>query len=91
MVHEIPTYPGLKTVRKRLRLVHPRKAAAIKGEVKILLRVGFIYLIPLTEWVSNIVPVDKKQGTIRVCVDYHDIISACPKDNYPNQFIDNVY
>lgn len=34
VVHEIPTYPGAKPVRQRLRPVHPRKAAAIKAEVE---------------------------------------------------------
>eukprot|EP00253_Pinus_taeda_P011702 PITA_11702 len=90
VVHEIPTYPGAKPVRQRLHPVHPRKVAAIKAEVEKLLKAGFIYPIPLTEWVSNIVPVNKKQGTIRVCVDYRDINRACLKDNYPTPFIDQL-
>ena len=49
-----------------------------------------IYPIPLTDWVSNIVPVTKKQGTIQVCVDYHDINRTSPKDNYPTPFIDQI-
>ena len=53
MVHEIPTYSGAKPVHQRLRPVHPRKAVAIKAEVEKLLNVGFIYPIPLTDWVSN--------------------------------------
>ena len=60
VVHEIITYPSAKPVRQRLRQVHPRKAAAIKAKVEKLLKAGFIYPIPLTDWVSNIVPVDKK-------------------------------
>jgi hypothetical protein len=44
----------------------------------------------LTDWVSNIVLIDKKQGTIRVCVDYRDINKACPKDNFPTPFIDQI-
>ena len=60
VVHEIPTYPGAKPVRQSLRPVHPRKAAAIKAEVEKFLNAGFIYPIPLTEWVSNIVLIDKK-------------------------------
>ena len=32
----------------------------------------------------------KKQGTIRVCVDYSDLNKACPKDNYPTPFIDHI-
>ena len=90
VVDEIPTYPGAKTVHQRLRPVHPHKAAAIKAEVEKILNASFIYPIPLTEWVSNIVPVDKKQGTIRVCVDYRDINRTCPKANYPTPFIDQI-
>jgi len=44
----------------------------------------------MTDWVSNIVSVTKKQGTIRVCVDYRDLNHAYPKDNYPTPFIDQV-
>ncbi|MCY6488325.1 hypothetical protein, partial [Actinobacillus pleuropneumoniae] len=61
---EIKMYPDVKPVRQRLRQVHPKKAAAIKAEVEKLLHAGFIYPVPLTDWVSNIVPVMKKQGTI---------------------------
>ena len=70
--------------------MHPRKADVIKGEVEKLLKASFIYPIPLIDWVSNIVTITKNQGTIRVCVDYHDINRACPKDNYPTLFIDHI-
>ena len=60
-------------MRQQIHPIHPKKSAAIKAEVEKLLRSGFIYPVPLTEWVSNIVPVMKKQGTIRVCVDYQDV------------------
>ena len=70
--------------------MHPKKAATIKVEVEKLLRAGFIYPIPLTNWVSNIVLVMKKQGTIRVCVYYMDVNQACLKDNYPTPFIDQI-
>jgi hypothetical protein len=90
VVHEIKTYPGAKPVRQRLHPVHPRKAAAIKLEVEKLLKAGFIYPVALTEWVSNPVPIDKKGGSIRVCVDYRDINKACPKDNFPTPFVDQI-
>ena len=93
VVHEIKTYPTAKPVRKKLRQVHPWKATAIKAEIEKLLKAGFIYLIPLTKWVSNIVPVNKKQGTIRVYIEFRDLNKYCPKDNFPtphiNQIIDN--
>jgi hypothetical protein len=90
VIHEIKTYPDAKPVRQKLRPVHPKKLVAIKAEVEKLLKSGFIYPVPLTEWVSNLVPVAKKQGTIRVCVDYRDLNKACPKDNYPTPFIDQI-
>jgi len=64
VVHEISTYLNVKPVRRWLHPVHPRKDATIKGEVEKLLKVGFIYPIPLTDLVSNIIPITKKQGKI---------------------------
>jgi hypothetical protein len=32
----------------------------------------------------------KKQGTICVCTDFHDLNHACPKDNFPTPFIDQI-
>ena len=58
--HEIKTYPNAKPVRQCLSAVNPRKAPGIKDEIEKLLNVDFIYPIPLTEWVSNLILVDKK-------------------------------
>jgi hypothetical protein len=91
VVHEIKTYLDAKPVRHILRRVHPCKAAAIKLEVEKLLKAGFIYPMALTDWVSNLVLVNKKQGTIRVCVDYRDINKSCPKDNFPTPFVDQIF
>jgi hypothetical protein len=87
---EITTYPDAKPIQKKLCPDNPRKATAIKTEVEKLLKVGFIYPIHLSQWVSNIVPVDKKQGTIHVCTDFCDLNKACPKDNYPSPFINQI-
>jgi hypothetical protein len=38
--------------------------------------------------VSNIVVVPKKEGKIRVCVDFRDLNRASPKDNFPLPHID---
>jgi hypothetical protein len=46
--------------------------------------------VALTDWVSNLVPINKKQGMICVCIDYRDINQACPKDNFPTPFVDQI-
>ena len=88
--HTIKMYPNVRLICQHLCPVHPNKAVSIKVEVEELLRSGFIYLVPLTDWVSNIVPVMKKQGTIKVCVSYRDVNIACRKDNYPTPFIQQI-
>ena len=90
VVHEIKTYPMAKTVRQKIRQVHPRKVIAIKAKIEKLLKDGFIYPIPLMEWVSNVVPVNKKQGTIRVCIDFRDLNKSYPKENFPTPHIDQI-
>ena len=90
MVHEIKTYPMAKPVRQKLQQVHPRKDANIKAKVEKLMKERFIYPVPLKEWVSNIVPMAKKKGTIRVCIDFQDLNKACPKDNFPIPHIDQI-
>jgi hypothetical protein len=68
--HEVNIYPGARIVRQHLRAINPRKALAIKAKVDKLLNVGFIYLVPLNECVSNSIHVNKKQGTICVRMDF---------------------
>jgi hypothetical protein len=33
---------------------------------------------------------DKKKGTICVCMYFRDLNKACPKDNFPMPFIDHI-
>jgi hypothetical protein len=63
---------------------------AIKDEIDKLRMTDFIYPIAYTSWVSNPVLVDKKQGSIHVCTDFHNLNNACPKDNFPTPFIDHI-
>jgi hypothetical protein len=89
--HKIMTYPDSKPVRQKLHPVNPRKATTIKEKVEKLLNDDFIYLVQLTEWVSHSVLVNKKQGMIHVCIDFHDLNKACLKENFPTSFIDQIF
>ncbi|PKI42421.1 hypothetical protein CRG98_037187 [Punica granatum] len=48
----------------------------------------FLEVCNYSEWVANIVPVEKKDGRVQVCVDYRDLNKASPKDNFPLPHID---
>jgi hypothetical protein len=56
----------------------------VKEEVDWLLQAGFIQPCRYAEWVSNIIPVEKKNtGKIQICVDFRNLNRATPKDEFP--------
>jgi hypothetical protein len=66
-------------------IIHDR----VKKEVERLLNAGFIRSYWYAEWVSNIVPMEKKNtGKIRVCIDFCNLNKATPKDEYPMPIAD---
>lgn len=60
MVHEIPNYLDAKPIWQCHRPVHLRKEVAIKAKVEKILKDGFIYPIPLKNWVYNLILVAKR-------------------------------
>jgi len=59
-------------------------------EASKLLSAGFIREARYTTWLANVVMVTKPNGNWRMCVDYRNINSACPKDTYPLPNIDRL-
>lgn len=41
-----------------------------------------------SDWISNIVPVPKKDGRVRVCIDFRNLNKACSKIFFPLPHID---
>ena len=60
----------------------------IKEEVKNQFDAGFLAVARYPKQVANIVPVPKKDGKVRMCMDYQDLNRASPKDNFPLPYID---
>jgi hypothetical protein len=55
----------------------------VKKEIEKMLEAGFIRPCRYTEWISSIVPIQKKDGWWWVCVDFRDLNRATLKDEYP--------
>ena len=55
----------------------------VKKEMQKMLDAEFIKPCRYAEWISSVVPVKKKDGRWRVCVDFRDLNRATPKDEYP--------
>ena len=45
-------------------------------------------MVEYPEWLANVVPVPKKDGNVRVCVDFRDLNKVSPKDDFPLPHID---
>ena len=75
-------------VKQKLRSMRTEWLLKIKEEVTKQLKVGFIKPIHQAEWIANVVPVPKKYGKVRMCVDFRDLNKACPKNDFPLSHID---
>uniref|UniRef100_A0A2N9GVS8 Reverse transcriptase domain-containing protein n=1 Tax=Fagus sylvatica TaxID=28930 RepID=A0A2N9GVS8_FAGSY len=76
--------------KQALRRMKPEVILKIKEEVEKQLKAGFLSTVTYSDWVANIVPVPKKDGKVRMCVDYRDLNRASPKDNFPLPHIDTL-
>jgi hypothetical protein len=88
--HEIPLRMDAKPFRRRLRFMNPKVAPTIQKELQKLYEAKIIERIRYSEWVSNCVPVRKKNGEIRVCIDFKNLNRVCLKDNYPFPNMDHI-
>ena len=86
--HQLPIRSECRPVQQKLKRVKPEILLKIKKEVKKQLDVGFLEVAKYLKWVANIVLVPKKDGKVRMCVDYRDLNRASPKDNFPLPHID---
>jgi hypothetical protein len=60
----------------------------VKVELEKQWNAGFLKVVKYPQWVSNIVVVPKKEGKIRVCVDFWNLNKASLKDEFPLPYID---
>ncbi|XP_070008429.1 uncharacterized protein [Nicotiana sylvestris] len=79
--HKLPTYPDYPPIQQKKRKFKADISDKIKEEVTKLLKAGVIRVVRYTTWLANAVPVPKKDGKTRVCMDYRDLNKASPKDN----------
>jgi hypothetical protein len=77
--HRLPIKPGYKPYKQPPRKIYKDEILAdVKKEVERLIDANFIRPCRYAEWISNIVPVYKKNGKMRVCIDFRDLNRATP-------------
>ena len=70
--------------------MNPNYARWVQAELDNLLGVGFIHPIKFSSWLSPIVVVPKKNGQIRVYVDYHKLNAETLDNPFPPPFTDAI-
>lgn len=81
--HKIPLKEDSKPFRQKLRYFNPTLLPIMEKEIKKLLDAKIIIPLRYSEWIANLVPVRKKNGEIRLCVDFRNLNKCSKKDNYP--------
>ena len=75
-------------VKQKLRRTRIECLLKIKEKVTKQSNAGFIKPVHQAKWIANFVPVHKKDGKVRMCVDFRDLNNACPKNDFPFSHID---
>ena len=68
----------------------PDTLLKIKEKVKKQFDVGFLEVVKYLEWVANIISIPKKDGKVRMYVNYRDLNRASLKDNFLLPHIDTL-
>lgn len=77
--HTIPMTLNEKPVQQKLRKIHPNLESQVKSELNKLFKAKIIFPIRHSKWVSNMVPIRKKNVDIRICIDFRNLNKACQK------------
>ncbi len=88
--HTIPIKEGQVPFKQKLRRMNPILLPLIEKEVKKLFDAKIIVSLRFSKWVANLVPVRKKNGEIRLCVDFRNLNRVSLKDNYPLPKMDHI-
>jgi hypothetical protein len=87
--HCLSIKQGFRPYRQPARNFSHEIVGKIKEEVDRLLKAKFVQPCSYVEWVSNVVPLEKKNtGNIRVYIDFRNLNRATPKDEYPMPITD---
>ena len=80
--HCIPADLTMKPVKQKLRRIKLEWTFEIKEEVEKQYNAGFLRVVNYPEWLANVVSIAKKDGKVRMCIDFRDLNKASPKDDF---------
>jgi len=88
--HKIPLKKESTPFKKKLRSISPLLLPIMEKEIKKILNAQIIIPLRYSEWVVNFVHVRKKNGEMRLCVDFRILNKCSKKENYPFSKMDHI-
>jgi hypothetical protein len=86
----IELIPGTAPIAQRPYRMNPQELEELKKQLADMLSKGLIH--PSTSpWGSPVLFVDKRDGTIRLCVDYRKLNEVTIKNKYPLPKIEDLF
>lgn len=90
ITHTIPLKPRVRPFSQRKRPINSLLEPIIQKEAQKLLSTRIIFPFKHSTCVANLVPIRKKNGEIKLCVDFRNLNRASKKDNYLVPLLDEV-
>jgi hypothetical protein len=76
--------------KQKLQKMSEDKEKAVEAEVQRQQDAKVIREVKYPVWLANNVPVKKKNGKWRMCVDFTDLYKECKKDDFPLERVDKI-
>jgi hypothetical protein len=76
--------------KQKLRKMSEEKVKAVEAEVQRLQDAKVIREVKYPVWLADTIPVKKKNGKWRMCVDFTNLKKACKKDDFPLERVDKI-
>ena len=80
--HKLPINSGFDLVKQKAQKLKPELSWKIKEDITKQIESRLVEMTQYPTWLANVVPVAKKYGKIKICVDYKDLNIASAKDNF---------
>jgi hypothetical protein len=86
----IELVPGIAPIAQRSYRMNPQELEELKRQLADMLSKGLIRS-SVSPWGSPVLFVDKRDGTIRLCVDYRKLNEVTIKNKYPLPMIEDLF
>ncbi len=88
--HKIELDPIILSAHQAKYILNSNYATTVKQDINKLLTVRFLEFIEEVTWLSPIVVIPKKNGKLKICIEFRKLNTTTKKDPYPLFFINEV-